>query len=70
MDLLVMSKGKRYGFGIKYADAQSTTQSMRTALKNLSLEHFWVVYPGKEKYDLDGAISVIPVSGILELRML
>ena len=67
LDLLVMSKGKRYGFEFKYADAPGTTRSMRTAINDLSLEHLWVVYPGKEEYDLDEIISVIPVSGILKL---
>ncbi len=67
LDLLVMSKGKRYGFEFKYADAPGTTRSMRTAIKDLALEHLWVVYPGKEEYDLDEIISVIPISGILKL---
>ena len=67
LDLLVMSKGKRYGFEFKYADAPGTTRSMRTAISDLALEHLWVVYPGKEEYDLDETISVIPVSGILKL---
>ncbi len=69
LDLLVMSKGKRYGFEVKYADAPGTTRSMRTALKDLSLEHLWVVYPGKEEYELDDTISVIPVSAISKLPM-
>ena len=67
LDLLVMSKGKRYGFEFRYADAPGTTRSMRTAINDLALEHLWVVYPGKEEYDLDETISVIPVSGILKL---
>jgi predicted AAA+ superfamily ATPase len=67
LDLFVMSKGKRYGFEFKYADAPGTTRSMRTAINDLSLEHLWVVYPGKEEYALDETISVIPVSGILKL---
>ena len=65
-----MSKGKRYGFEIKYADAPGTTRSMRAALKDLSLEHLWVVYPGKEEYELDDAITVIPVAGISRLPMI
>jgi hypothetical protein len=45
--------------------APGTTRSMRTAVKNLVLEHLWAAYPGKKEYDLDEIISVIPVSGIL-----
>ncbi len=70
LDLLVMSKGKRYGFEVKYADAPGTTKSMRTAINDLSLEHLWVIYPGKEGYHLDNTISVIPVSGISRLSMI
>ncbi len=66
-DLLIMSEGKRYGFEFKYADTPGTTRSMRTAINDLALEHLWVVYPGKEEYDLDETISVITVSGILKL---
>jgi predicted AAA+ superfamily ATPase len=67
LDLLVMSKGRRYGFEFKYKDAPGTSRSMRVAIKDLSLKHLWVVYPGKQEYDLDNNISVIPVSSISKL---
>lgn len=67
LDLLVISKGRRYGFEFKYKDAPGTSRSMRTAIKDLSLEYLWVVYPGKQEYDLDDNISVIPISGISKL---
>ena len=67
LDLLVMRGGKRYGFECKLADAPGTTRSMRVALKDLELEHLWVVYPGDEAYPLDGRISVLPVADIPSL---
>jgi len=67
LDLMVLSRGKRHGFEIKYADAPGTTKSMRTALDDLSLEHLWVIYPGSERYRLDDRITVVPAAGIPEL---
>ncbi len=67
LDLLVMSKGGRYGFEFKYADAPGTSRSIRTAIKDLSLKHLWIIYPGKREYDLDKNISVIPIASISKL---
>jgi uncharacterized protein len=61
LDLMVMSRGRRYGFEFKYSDAPGTSRSMRSALADLGLEHLWVVYPGSEAYALDEAISVVPL---------
>ncbi len=67
LDLLVTLRGKRYGFECKYADAPSSTRSMRVAMEDLGLDHLWVVYPGQERYPLDDRITVIPARGIPEL---
>ncbi len=64
LDLMVMLRGKRYGFECKYADAPATTKSMRIALDDLGLEHLWVIYPGKERYVLDKRITVVPACEI------
>jgi uncharacterized protein len=64
LDLLVMLKGRRYGFEFKYADAPGRTRSMHIALKDLSLEHLWVVYPGRQEYALHENITVIPIDAI------
>lgn len=67
LDLMVISGGKRYGFEFKYADAPGTSRSMHVAMKDLGLEHLWVVYPGHEPYDLDKRISAVPMSGMAEV---
>ena len=67
LDLLVRIAGKHYGFEFKYADAPGTTRSMRIALEDLSLEHLWGAYPGRQDYELDDRISVIPVDSIPRL---
>ena len=62
LDLLVMTAGKRIGFELKHADAPSLTRSMRVAVGDLGLDRLWVVYPGSTSYELDDAISVIPLA--------
>ncbi len=61
LDLLVLVKGKRYGFEFKYADAPGRSRSMQIAIRDLGLEHLWVIYPGHQEYTLDDKISVIPI---------
>ena len=67
LDLMIPIGGKRYGFEFKYADAPGRTRSMLTALEDLSLEHIWVVYPGKKEYPLHERISALPLKKLPEL---
>ncbi len=64
LDLVFEKKGKLYGIEVKYTQAPSLTPSMRFALKELSLKHLWVVYPGKEEYFLSKNILVVPLAGL------
>jgi hypothetical protein len=64
LDLLVLAKGKRYGFEFKFADAPGRSRSMQIAIHDLGLEHLWIIYPGQEEYALDNKISVISVDSI------
>jgi len=57
-------QSKRYGFEFKYADAPGTTRSMHIAVRDLSLEHLWIIYPGHQEYSLDDKISVFPLDSI------
>jgi predicted AAA+ superfamily ATPase len=65
LDLFLLHNGKRIGVEIKYSDGPSTTRSMRQALEDLSLDHLYVVYPGKEDYPLDKNIIVNSLPSIL-----
>jgi len=67
LDLLVMKSGRRIGFELKHSDAPSVTRSMRIALRDLGLHRLWVVYPGSDSFDLDDAISAIPVAAVSEI---
>ena len=61
LDLMITIRGKRYGFEFKTADAPGSNRSMRIALRDLRLEHLWVLYPGSDAYELDERLSVLPL---------
>jgi predicted AAA+ superfamily ATPase len=61
LDLLVTRGGKRYGFEFKFADAPGITKSMRVAMKDLTLERLFVVFPGDRGYHLDDRIEAVPL---------
>ena len=67
LDLFILHKGKRIGVEIKYSDGPSTTRSMRQAFEDLSLDHLFVVYPGKEDYPLDKYNTVTSLPSILTI---
>lgn len=65
LDLLIMKKGKKYGFEIKLAEAPKITPSMKNVIAELGLSQLTVIYPGKRRYQLSDDITAFPVS---ELR--
>jgi uncharacterized protein len=64
LDLLWQYEGKNWGVECKMGDAPSTNKSMKTVCKDLNLEHLWVVYPGREEWQLDTNISVKSIYSI------
>jgi predicted AAA+ superfamily ATPase len=68
LDLLVMAKGKRWGFEVKYQDAPTITKSMRIAMQDLKLERLWVVYPGQTGYPIDEKIECVSLSQLGQIR--
>jgi len=69
LDLLLLRKGRRWGFELKCADAPSTTKSMRVADEDLKLEHLWVIYPGRERYRLADRITALPLRELPGLEL-
>lgn len=69
LDLLLMADGRRYGFEFKYTDAPSRTRSMLSALQDLSLEHLWVIYPGRDAYPMGDRISALPLTDLVNLKL-
>jgi uncharacterized protein len=67
LDLLILRRGKRYGFEFKYGDAPSVTKSMQIALADLGLERIYVLHPGERSYALGSAIDVVPLRELPKL---
>jgi hypothetical protein len=68
VDLVFQKKGRLYGIEVKYAQAPGITQSMRSAMAELSLSHLWIIYPGKESYPLDRNVTVMALSDLNKLK--
>ena len=64
LDLLLLRRGRRWGFEFKCTDAPRTTKSMHVVIDDLGLEHLWVVYPGEREYPLADAITALPLRNI------
>lgn len=64
LDLLLLRRGRRWGFDFKCTDAPTTTKSMHVALEDLKLEHLWVVYPGSLRYPMTEKITALPLREI------
>ena len=68
LDLMVLAKGRHWGFEVKYQDAPTITKSMRIAMQDLNLERLWVVYPGATGYPMDEKIECVPLSQLSQIR--
>ena len=62
LDLVWQAHGALWGMEFKYQDAPRMTRSIRAVLRDLPLQHLWIVYPGPDRYRLDEAVSVLPVT--------
>ena len=69
LDLMLVRRGRRWGFEFKSTDAPRTTKSMHIAIADLGLEHLCVVYPGSLEYPLGEKITALPLSSIHKLRL-
>ena len=69
VDLVFPKKGRLYGLEVKYVQAPRVTNSMRSAMAELSLSHLWIIYPGKVSYPLDKNITVIPMSDLNKIKI-
>jgi predicted AAA+ superfamily ATPase len=61
IDLVLFKHGRRLGVECKRMDAPTLTPSMKTALNDLKLDRFVVVYPGERRYALADRVEVIPL---------
>ena len=69
LDLLLLRRGRRWGFEFKCTDAPRTTKSMHVVMKDLGLEHLWVLYPGDRAYPLTDGITALPLKNVGEIEL-
>ena len=69
LDLMLLRRGRRWGFEFKCTDAPRTTKSMHVVMEDLGLEHLWVLYPGDRVYPLTEAITAMPLKNVGEIRI-
>lgn len=67
LDLMFFHQGKRYGIEVKFSEAPEVSRSIHTAIKDLGLEHLWIIYPGSQAYPVQERISVLPLQQITQL---
>ena len=66
LDLFFTVNGRRHGVEVKFSEAPTVTRSMRTALEDLSLDHLWIVHPGRHRYPADQRITAWPLEALGE----
>lgn len=59
LDLLVLQGGRRLGFEFKLTSSPGATRSMHSALRDLSLDRLYVVFPGAERFPLKERIEAV-----------
>ena len=68
LDFLCRWSGKQIGFEFKYADVPKISKSMRIALEDLKLDHLYVIYPGKEIFEMDKKITAYGFERLMEIK--
>jgi uncharacterized protein len=66
LDLLIVKKGKRLGFEIKFTDKPEVTTSMLKAKELLDLDNLVIVFPGKKVFSMDKGIHAIGLETLNE----
>lgn len=64
IDLFWQEHGKNWAVEFKFADAPTLTAPAQAAIKDLNLQHLWIIYPGTDKYKLSNKVAVLPLSKI------
>ena len=64
LDLLVLRRGRKYGFEFKYGDGPTLTKSMHVALNDLKLERLFVVHPGAHSYAMNERTEAVGITSL------
>jgi predicted AAA+ superfamily ATPase len=68
VDLFWKDGGRNHAIEVKYTDAPRCTKSMQSALKDLSLDQLWVIYPGEKSYPLSEKITALSLQDLTVLK--
>ena len=69
LDLMLLRRGRRWGFEFKCTDAPRTTKSMHVVIEDLGLSHLWVLYPGDREYPLTDAVTALPLKNVRDIEL-
>lgn len=61
LDLLLVRGSRRLGFEFKYSSAPTSSKSMHIAIRDLRLDHLWIVHPGTEGFPVTPDITALPL---------
>lgn len=67
LDLLIIKDGKKVGIEIKYTDVPRKTKAMHIAIQDLKLDRLFIIYPGKQSFQLDSRIEALSIGDINRL---
>ena len=67
LDLLVIDRGRRIGFEVKFNEAPRVTAAMRSVGETLALDHLFVVCPTPRAYPVDAGVTVLPLTDVVDL---
>jgi hypothetical protein len=66
LDLIVVQRGRRYGFEIKRTTAPQVTPSMRSALEDIGLTRLDVIHAGAESFSLAPRVRALAAERLLD----
>lgn len=65
LDLLLFKNNRKTGVEVKFSDAPKITKSMRSAIESLNLDELFIVYPGRQSYQIDKKITVVSIDEVV-----
>lgn len=61
LDLLIVKGGKRIGFEIKHTSSPTLTHSIKSAIDELNLDQFFVIFNGSKKFQMADKVVACPL---------
>ena len=65
IDLVTTIDSKRVAFEVKRTDQPQMTPSIRSALRDLELDHVYVVHAGNERFEIADRVTAVPAAALL-----